>query len=1250
MATRYTLDARITGTNETGPAFEGATNNANEFARALREIPNEINVRIDLENVSNDIEEVNTRLAEGINDVTVGISFESVTNDITALNRRIQEGVKDVQVGVDFENVSRDVAALNTRLAAAIKDQKVEVKVDYDRSLLGALARDSGVAARSLENLTQSEVDVGQAAIRSANVLRSSGFLILLGGIGTAAYAAGPALQAAVGGAIAIGSAAASSAVGAGLLGTAIYRLVQAAKDGDKFTGDLRREWEKLRDQFTGDRSVFDKAAKDLAPLAADILRLANRTMPDLGREADEVARSFRRAANQIEDGWGTHERNSVLRLLDNASNSIHDITQAVGRLGGGLANIIGSPAAVRAAKEFTGYLDDISGDFRDWSRTEKAREGIARWLDRAKDIGKGVADVFGDIGRALGRFDDEDAKNVADAVRAIGHAAAFAIDEVRKAGRGLSDFARWAGDATNKLDALGDKMAGQKHTYNSFWHDLTDPAVTPDGVGRKLEKYLNVSLPDALDATGDEMKQNAKVVGDWADKQKSSTNTASNAWGANVDKDITKGDLPRNSTMLDNNQKMLDKWQKNHEDSTRFVDDSWEKHVMKSITNFILPGFGDALKQSGNQTGDWQKGQSNNTSEADKSWEQHLVKNISKNYLNGTYADALGNAAKATQNFVQKVESVLGDLLDWLGLGGGGDGGGGSDQPITGGGGHPSTGGGSHVPSGGGGGGGNGSRADPTIVGRLAMGGIAGPGGAGLAIAGEAGEKEAVVNLERYTAASAHALKTALDEWGERGWLERLDTSRGGPSHKNHDPDDLGPVGQMAKTLQARRGAAGFGPTTHDWTSEVAKYAAETRRHVGHITTNTYPNHGGRGEWGEEHSVDHWGPGGRGDHIARSTGEQVVSWVTSHYPIMYYIWRGLIHGFGGTKHYSDPNDQHFDHVHVTYDGGGAPGVSDAGGGPSAIDWFAKAMDWLQSRLPTPDLGLGPYGEQASEAMLAKVMPAIEQWVRNHVPSGSGDGYTPSGKSPKGLTIDEAVTRGGWPKSKHNTAVGVAWEESGGNVSSNATAPYRGLFAMGRDAFQEVGMNFSNWRDPIYNSTAAAKLQAKMGWSPWQAYPPSSSSMHRGNTKITGYTNGGFADRPMMASVAEHGSEFFMPLHDPRSAARFMDFLDRAASERRRRGPQGADPGNLGGGSGGVSHPAATERTMAMVHREMREVKHLLKQYGIKIDLPSIDGIGKAAGDGAIRRVLNDPAVQRAVNQALSKTRQRTDSAHGRRG
>jgi hypothetical protein len=91
--------------------------------------------------------------------------------------------------------------------------------------------------------------------------------------------------------------------------------------------------------------------------------------------------------------------------------------------------------------------------------------------------------------------------------------------------------------------------------------------------------------------------------------------------------------------------------------------------------------------------------------------------------------------------------------------------------------------------------------------------------------------------------------------------------------------------------------------------------------------TWNSYIGHGLAPARGQAFTVDHWGPGGRGDPLAESVGDAMVAWILGQnelYAVRILIWYSWIWLPNmGWKPYSGYQGNHGpgpdSHIHVGY-------------------------------------------------------------------------------------------------------------------------------------------------------------------------------------------------------------------------------------------------------------------------------------------------------------------------------------------
>jgi hypothetical protein len=346
-----------------------------------------------------------------------------------------------------------------------------------------------------------------------------------------------------------------------------------------------------------------------------------------------------------------------------------------------------------------------------------------------------------------------------------------------------------------------------------------------------------------------------------------------------------------------------------------------------------------------------------------------------------------------------------------------------------------------------------------------------------------------------------------------------------------------------------------GLGPTTHSVAPEIRKRAEAITRATG-TSWNSYEGHGLPGGSTQDYTVDFWGPGGRGSVISRDAGLATADLALTKYNrdpnVLYVIRQGEYWRDGAWKPW--PQDPHMDHTHVSWVSPTGTGTS----GAPARD-FGKEYD-----KKVPSMKKTNYG--AVGAASQRFGDKVRGKHREQMLKKLGDqGLTASGSSPGGLSLGEAVERGGWG-SLARTAVGVAYEESGGRADARNPSGAYGLFQVMPETAKGVGANYSKLGDPIYNSQVGKKVYDMQGWGAWVAYPPSKKSMAQGNMPVTGYARGGvfnagaykFGGLTRAAQVGlMHKNEMNVPLDDPRAVRALGD-----AFKKSRRAGGHTDAGN----------------------------------------------------------------------------------------
>jgi SLT domain-containing protein/phage-related protein len=265
------------------------------------------------------------------------------------------------------------------------------------------------------------------------------------------------------------------------------------------------------------------------------------------------------------------------------------------------------------------------------------------------------------------------------------------------------------------------------------------------------------------------------------------------------------------------------------------------------------------------------------------------------------------------------------------------------------------------------------------------------------------------------------------------------------------------------------------------NWDPDVAQIVSQISGRLGGASTpNTYEGHPG----GETRSVDWWDAAGCPNNIAYETGNEIEGIVTSDFAdqLTYYIWQGTIHGWGRADPYDDPSDQHFDHIHTTFNG--------ASGGTG---WACKAIKaiaqkGLDALMATAHAAMGlvdvPFIGGAGEEILDSGMQAVFDWIISQLPTCSGSG---GGSGACFDALPDALKQMGLEGTAYETMMPQLIQcESGGDP--NAVNDWDSNAAAGTPSIgcgQMIGPTFDKWqvagcsdiRDPLCNLMASMNYQ-----------------------------------------------------------------------------------------------------------------------------------------------------------------------------
>jgi hypothetical protein len=389
-------------------------------------------------------------------------------------------------------------------------------------------------------------------------------------------------------------------------------------------------------------------------------------------------------------------------------------------------------------------------------------------------------------------------------------------------------------------------------------------------------------------------------------------------------------------------------------------------------------------------------------------------------------------------------------------------------------------------------------------------------------AVYGEAGS-EAYVRLDKRTKESAHALETANEEWGRRGWLGETGhrhMARGGVRFYAYGggPDDgtLGTRGGSSEgTGSPDRLAHGGGTPGGQAHHNVDPYIRDRANTVASATGtywNSYPSHGELGGAVESKTVDFWGGPTVGTPIGSSAGFATANMVLEKFQsdLMYIIRQGEMWR-GAWKPW--PSDPHYDHTHVSW--GGTGGASGSGGSMGPVP---NPLQMLFERLWKPvqsfaDAAFNPMKQAAFWMSRAggqkgsQGVSDLRSWIDGRIPD------TIMGSTGGGSTVPFT---GDWASAK------------GGDPSTNRGIGQAAAKAMGWEsqwgAWDELGNRESGWDRFAKNPSSGA-------YGIPQALPES-------KLPPEGQSSGGSNAGPQVAWMASYIKDRY---GDPQGALSFHD-------------------------------------------------------------------------------------------------------------
>lgn len=327
-------------------------------------------------------------------------------------------------------------------------------------------------------------------------------------------------------------------------------------------------------------------------------------------------------------------------------------------------------------------------------------------------------------------------------------------------------------------------------------------------------------------------------------------------------------------------------------------------------------------------------------------------------------------------------------------------------------------------------------------------------------------------------------------------------------------------------------------------WTPRTAEIARETEAATG-ATPNTYFGHPDGYEYRESYSIDFWS-GQRGSALPIDVGDQVLSYILSNFydELTYWIWN-YQDSFDGSM---AGEESHWDHPHVTMMGpeGMLNSIGAFGAGPNLRGLIEENMPAVQE-----------FGSSVPEMVATEIGKATREGIEQELLKYSGPGragtmFSGGGDVASNMALGEEMaanmgwTGAQWEALRELWNYESGWDHLADNPESDAFGIPQGMMGPGGHTPPEG-----------YFTDPAVQIDWGLGYIA-QRYGDPITALDTFYSQGS-YTSGGLAVKPQVASVAENGPEFFMPLHDPESARRFMDFVENLGTARadRRGGAEG---------------------------------------------------------------------------------------------
>jgi hypothetical protein len=264
----------------------------------------------------------------------------------------------------------------------------------------------------------------------------------------------------------------------------------------------LFQKWQEFKAALPG---TFEAPAASLARLGVSVLDLAEKALPAVEREAQQVGRAFEAAFNQVLETFQSDAiSNALQQILDAASPVIRNLTVAVGDLGAALIQIFAQ--AVPFAIDLSGKIKEIAQAFLDWSTSAEGVDQITAAVEAAVPLFTELWEQLKNVGAALLEFSTQHGDEAVSAIKTIGETIVGVTEVIGAfltafegvttaidgAGQAIFEMSPHLGDLVTGTDATKESMSALRTEVDNLPTTLYNAGLKVDELAKKFRTFVD--------------------------------------------------------------------------------------------------------------------------------------------------------------------------------------------------------------------------------------------------------------------------------------------------------------------------------------------------------------------------------------------------------------------------------------------------------------------------------------------------------------------------------------------------------------------------------------------------------------------------------------------------------------------------------------------------------------------------------------------------------------------------------------